>query len=336
MQELVTGMQTCLGSTFIAACLQGSFAVGDWDAHSDVDFAVAVADEISDQQVQALQALHERIFNLPSTWAQHLEGSYFPQAILRDYTQTGKLLWYLDNGSRSLERSEHCNSIVVRWTVRQHGVSLAGPHPASLVDPIPVEALRQDIRSTLNDWGGQILAAPEHFNNRFYQGFIVLSYCRMLHDLIYGCTSSRRASAGWAKANLDPLLGRADRSGLGVPPGPRGLGAHAREPGGFPAHFGICPLHHRRKQENRMKFLIAGFGSIGRRHFRNLLALGERDILLYRSGKGTLPDDELSRLHRRDRPARRPGPPPGCRDRRQPHRPAPGCRHPRRRRPAAT
>ncbi len=41
------------------------------------------------------------------------------------------------------------------------------------------------------------------------------------------------------------------------------------------------------------KFLIAGFGSIGRRHFRNLLALGEQDILFYRSGRSTLPDDEL-------------------------------------------
>jgi predicted dehydrogenase len=43
-----------------------------------------------------------------------------------------------------------------------------------------------------------------------------------------------------------------------------------------------------------MKFLIAGFGSIGRRHMRNLLALGERDILLYRSHKSTLPEDELA------------------------------------------
>jgi predicted dehydrogenase len=41
------------------------------------------------------------------------------------------------------------------------------------------------------------------------------------------------------------------------------------------------------------KFLIAGFGSIGRRHFRNLLALGEQDILFYRTGKSTLSDDEL-------------------------------------------
>jgi len=43
-----------------------------------------------------------------------------------------------------------------------------------------------------------------------------------------------------------------------------------------------------------MKFLIAGLGSIGRRHFRNLRALGEQDILLYRTHRATLPDDELS------------------------------------------
>ncbi|MFC2063896.1 Gfo/Idh/MocA family protein [Chloroflexota bacterium] len=42
-----------------------------------------------------------------------------------------------------------------------------------------------------------------------------------------------------------------------------------------------------------MRFLIAGLGSIGRRHFRNLLALGEKDIILYRSMTSTLPDDEL-------------------------------------------
>ena len=45
-----------------------------------------------------------------------------------------------------------------------------------------------------------------------------------------------------------------------------------------------------------MKFLIAGLGSIGRRHLRNLRALGENDIILYRTGQGTLPEDELAGL----------------------------------------
>ena len=43
-----------------------------------------------------------------------------------------------------------------------------------------------------------------------------------------------------------------------------------------------------------MKFLIAGLGSIGRRHLRNLLHLGERDIVLLRTLKRTLHDDDLS------------------------------------------
>lgn len=45
-----------------------------------------------------------------------------------------------------------------------------------------------------------------------------------------------------------------------------------------------------------MKFLIAGFGSIGRRHLRNLRLLGETEFVLLRSNKSTLPDDEIAGL----------------------------------------
>jgi predicted dehydrogenase len=43
-----------------------------------------------------------------------------------------------------------------------------------------------------------------------------------------------------------------------------------------------------------VKYLVAGLGSIGRRHLRNLVALGERDILLLRTHQSTLPDEELA------------------------------------------
>lgn len=43
-----------------------------------------------------------------------------------------------------------------------------------------------------------------------------------------------------------------------------------------------------------MKFLIVGMGSIGRRHMRNLINLGERDIILLRTHRSTLPDDDLT------------------------------------------
>jgi predicted dehydrogenase len=43
-----------------------------------------------------------------------------------------------------------------------------------------------------------------------------------------------------------------------------------------------------------MRLLIVGYGSIGRRHFRNLLELGERDIQFYRTDRSSLDDSELN------------------------------------------
>lgn len=42
-----------------------------------------------------------------------------------------------------------------------------------------------------------------------------------------------------------------------------------------------------------MRFLIAGLGSIGRRHLRNLVSLGETDIILLRSQAAYPPDEDL-------------------------------------------
>lgn len=72
LKEMVEGIQGILAGNFLGAYLQGSFAVGDFDCDSDVDFIVAVKEKLSDVQVEALQALHKRIYHLNSEWAKHL------------------------------------------------------------------------------------------------------------------------------------------------------------------------------------------------------------------------------------------------------------------------
>lgn len=204
LEELVASVRGALRDAFVGAYLQGSFAVGDFDQHSDVDFIIAVKEELSAEHVASLQAIHARVYALRSQWARHLEGSYFPATVFRDYHQRGTPLWYLDHGSQSLVRSDHCNTLVVRAIVRERAIVLAGPSPTTLVDPVSVGALRREIRGTMRDWGTEIIDDPNRYRNRFYQGFIVLSYCRMLHDLVEGRLSSKRAGASWAKASLDP------------------------------------------------------------------------------------------------------------------------------------
>jgi predicted nucleotidyltransferase len=204
LDELVTRMQRILGDDLVGAYLQGSFALGDFDEHSDADFIVVVEDELTSDQVDALQVMHGEVYDLDAEWSIHLEGSYFPRAILRDLSKAGTDIWYLDHGSRSLVRSGHCNKLHVRWIVRERGVVLAGPPPRSLMDPIPTASLRAESFEAINHWGKVILDDPDLYRNRFYQGFIVLNYCRMLHDLHRGYPGSKREGAEWAKSALDP------------------------------------------------------------------------------------------------------------------------------------
>ncbi|MBN2379423.1 DUF4111 domain-containing protein [candidate division WOR-3 bacterium] len=215
---LVQSIQDILTDNLIGLYLQGSFAVGDFDEYSDCDFIVAIDKELTDNQVVSLQAMHGRIFDIDPGWPQHLEGSYFPRDILADYKRSGEKLWYLDNGHRQMEGSNHCNTVLVRWVVRESGVTLTGPLPSTLVDPIPVEALRQSIYHDIIHWGNHFLENPDQYNNRFYQTFLVLSYCRMLNDLINGYPGSKRAGAEWAKKHFDKRWhGLIDRTWAGRP-----------------------------------------------------------------------------------------------------------------------
>jgi predicted nucleotidyltransferase len=202
LDALVSRLRDTLRDHLVGVYLQGSFAVGDFDEHSDVDFVVAIQDELPPGQVDDLQHVHDQIYHIGLEWAKHLEGSYFPLETLREQTRRGTELWYLDNGARSLIRADHCNTLLVRWVVREKGVVLVGPPPKTLVDPIPVTLLREEMLNTITGWGQEILDNPARYGNRFYQGFILLSYCRMLHDLRRGFPGSKRQGAEWAKSTF--------------------------------------------------------------------------------------------------------------------------------------
>jgi predicted nucleotidyltransferase len=79
LRALVSGAQAVLRSRFLGAYLQGSFALGDWDADSDVDFIIAIEQDVPEADLPALQALHSRLYELEPPWAKHLEGSYVPK-----------------------------------------------------------------------------------------------------------------------------------------------------------------------------------------------------------------------------------------------------------------
>ena len=202
LTELVAGAQAALDENFVGAYLQGSFAVGEADEHSDVDFIVILERELTEVQQRQLHALHERLFELPTYWAQHLEGSYVPREQLRCVDPERRPWFYFDNGATEPAWDGHDNSAVVRWSLREHGVVLAGPDPASLVDRVPAGALRAAVLYDLAAFGDW-LRARDTWSARL-QTLAVVTYCRILHTLETGIVASKRAAGEWALSALDP------------------------------------------------------------------------------------------------------------------------------------
>jgi len=203
LDDFVGRARELFGGSFIGAYLQGSFAIGGFDTYSDVDFLVVLDGDVADEKLPALQALHEDVYGQPSPWAQHLEGSYIPRQSLRRFPPPQRFFWYLDNGAKHLTRSDHDDTLVVYWTLREKGITLIGPRPTELVPPVPVNRLRDEIFGTMLTWRDHFAANPDNMNNRFYQPFVVLSYCRMLHSLTTGSVGSKPAAAAWATNHLD-------------------------------------------------------------------------------------------------------------------------------------
>ena len=203
LRELVESVRSILAENFCGAYLQGSFAIGEADLHSDVDFVVVTHEEVGEEQLAGLQELHKRIYGLESPWAQHLEGSYFPETLLRRVDPSRTPLLFLDNGASELVRDEHCNTAIVRWLLREHGVVLAGRDPRQLVDPVSPAELRSEALEVMPEYAAWAHAAAEAGPmSRWQQPYLVLTLCRILHTIHSGTVVSKRESGEWALGAL--------------------------------------------------------------------------------------------------------------------------------------
>jgi hypothetical protein len=201
--ELVERVAQILGDRLVGAYLQGSFAFGDADLHSDCDFLVPVRTAISVEQESRLREMHAEIPTRTGHWTHYLEGSYPILNELRTLAGLGRPWLYVDHGWCEMQWSMHCNNEVVRWTLRERGVTLAGPDPRTAVDEVPAQALRARMRANiptfLDDLRGWM-----SLEIAWVQRYAVTTLCRMLYTLDTAAVASKRQAVQWAIGRLDP------------------------------------------------------------------------------------------------------------------------------------
>ena len=202
LAELTDRAATILGDNLVGVYLQGSFAVGDADLASDCDFLVPVHRQVTADQEQALRALHDEIPTRDGFWCRHLEGSYPVAEELRTLAGLGCPWLYVDHGWREMQWATHCNNVVARWSLRERGVTLTGPEPSSIVDPVPPEEMRAYARASLSTFWTDFHTWMT-LDIGWGQRYAVTTYCRFLATLATAEVLSKKAALLWGQEHLD-------------------------------------------------------------------------------------------------------------------------------------
>lgn len=198
LDALDTGARSALGEGHLATYLVGSFALGDADAHSDVDFLVVTRRPPGPLEEAALAALHARLPDLGPGWAEHLEGSYAPLPDLANPTTVGRRWLYVDNGSRELTLSAHDDTAHARWVLREHGHLVGGSDVRDQVVPISAGMLFAEAVGLSRQLAAAVEDDPLALASAWSQPQVVLTMCRVLHTAHEGRVTSKEASARWA------------------------------------------------------------------------------------------------------------------------------------------
>jgi hypothetical protein len=204
LRELLESVISVLREHFIGMYLDGSLTSGDFDQDSDIDFVVVTDQDISGNLFLELKAMHEGIATMDSPYAIQLEGSYISQHALRCHDPEHALHPNIERGhGEKLKMVVHDDWwIIHRYILHERGITLTGPAPNTLIDPVLPNDLRRAMVSLLHGWATQILSNPQLINSRGYQSYTVLSLCRILYTLQFGDVVSKPLAARWAKETL--------------------------------------------------------------------------------------------------------------------------------------
>jgi Domain of unknown function (DUF4111)/Nucleotidyltransferase domain len=208
LRELRVQAHTILGPHFVGMYLSGSLALGDFDPHSsDIDLVIVTDAPLSDDLFAALQEMHARFAAGGSPWAAKLEAVYIPEQALRRDAPTGAVYPVLEK-CRALVM-DHLESgwSVQCYTLREHGLAVAGPEPRTLVDPVDPNGMRRAGSAIAGMWLEQARVDPSWLawlRRRENQAFVVLTLCRLLYTLETGAVASKPGAARWAQPAVGP------------------------------------------------------------------------------------------------------------------------------------
>jgi len=199
LDDLLAQMQIVLKQKLVGLYLFGSLVWGDFDrGSSDIDLLAATASDIDDQEFSKLHQMHVDIVNTYPYWNGRIEIAYLSTYALKTFKSRPSKIAIISPGEPFHFKEADKGWLMNWYMVQEQGLTLFGPAPTTLIDPISKQEFIQTVKAHVVGWGEWIYNA----RTRPAQAYAILTMCRALYTCKHGVQVSKRKAAEWAAQEL--------------------------------------------------------------------------------------------------------------------------------------
>ena len=208
--SLLSEMRAVLAEKLVGLYLYGSLTTGGFvTGSSDIDLLAAVSSDVDSREFDDLQRMHADFANNRPEWDDHIEVQYLPLLALQTFKTQPRTVPVISPGEPFHWREVDRDWTMNWYDVQQNGVTLAGPDPRTLIDPILQAEFVQTVRDQVEPWTERVGHTPRR---RGAYAYVILTMCRTLYSCETGQQVSKQQAARWAQGAIPewaPLIARA-------------------------------------------------------------------------------------------------------------------------------
>ncbi len=194
---ILAGIQQIVGPKLVGLSIFGSLAAGDFDpGTSDVDLLAALTADLDDAEFDGLLRMQTDVVLNQPQWDNRIEIIYVAVAKLRRLAPHHTIA-RISPGEPFHITEAGPHRMLDLSVLRHQGITLAGPPPATLIDPISRADLVRALDDVMRDWR-QWITETDLSHQRSDQAYMILTMCRALYTFRHGESASKRRAATWA------------------------------------------------------------------------------------------------------------------------------------------
>lgn len=197
---ILENIQEIMGANLIALYLDGSLVIGDFDLkQSDIDLVAVLSNQMDDNEFSKLKSMHELIVVDYPEWDDRIEVCYITANALAKVKSTTSSIANISPGE-PFHRLESSKKWIMNWYLtREKGITLFGPSPKTIIEPISLTEFIESVRNHVSSWDEW---AKNMSKNTYAQSYARLSLCRALYSIRIGDQVSKIQAANWVMNEL--------------------------------------------------------------------------------------------------------------------------------------